>query len=98
MTPLPAAGHPALSYYSERCGGDDYLFDKRWHTHPGRMAAYCPHDPKHPDYRISAYELPADLPDATRYWVAGFLAGNLPAPPDGVSERDELMERWARLA
>lgn len=97
---LPDDVDPALSFRSprQRCrGGDDYLFDKHWLTHPGRMAAYCPHDPEWPDYRISVNELPADLPVATRYWVKGFLAGNLPEPPDAPEESEEF-RKWQRRA
>jgi hypothetical protein len=54
---------PDLSFFSAR---DHVLFDASWPTFPGRMAAYCPHDDQ--DYRTSLYELPEDLPDATRYW------------------------------
>jgi len=90
-----------LSFFSVRCGDDDFVFDSSWHTFPGRMTAYCPHDDQ--DYRISLYELPEHLSDATRYWVAGFIAGSLPGPPpsawddEGV-ERGEVMERWKILA
>ena len=81
---LPDDIDPKLWFASRRrqCRGErDYLFDKHWLTHPGRMAAYCPHDAEHPDYRISLSELPESLPDETRYWVRGFLAGNLPTAP-----------------
>ena len=82
----------------ERCGsGRDYLFDSHWHTHPGRMSAYCPHDPAWPDYRISLSELPDDLPTATRYWVRGFLAGNLPPGPDIDDEDNEDAENTAEF-
>lgn len=97
---LPDDVDPALSFRSphKRCGGgEDYLFDKHWLTHPGRMAAYCPHDPEWPDYRISLAEMPTELPVATRYWVKGFLAGNLPAPPDAPEDSDEFRQ-WERRA
>jgi hypothetical protein len=55
------------------------------------------------DYRISAYELPSTLPEATSMWVGGFLAGSLPRPPDSAwdadgNERPDVMERWRQLA
>ena len=98
---LPGDIDPTLSFFSTRCDGDHFLFDASWPTFPGRMAAYCPHDDQ--DYRVSLYELPEDLPDATRYWVAGFIAGSLPRPPDSAwdddyVEREEVMERWKALA
>ena len=99
--PLPDDVDPELWFTSPhpRCrGGRDYLFDKHWLTHPGRMAAYCPHDADWPDYRISLQELPEDLPPATRYWVRGFLAGNLPpAPVDSAKDSPE-MQAWCEAA
>lgn len=85
-----------LWFASAKCGGErDYLFDAKWHTWPGRMKAYCPHQPDRPDYRISVTELPEDLPVTTRYWVRGFMAGNLPQP---VRDDDEYMAQWHAAA
>jgi hypothetical protein len=96
---LPDDVDPELWFWSERCDGRDYLFDSHWHTHPGRMAAFCPHDADHPDYRISKDELPEELPVTTRYFVAGFLAGNLPAPPcDDAPASEATMSEWERAA
>ena len=39
---LPDDVDPRLAFPAARCGGDDYLYDARWHTFPGRIAAYCP--------------------------------------------------------
>jgi hypothetical protein len=94
---LPDDVDPEIWFWSARCGGRDYLFDAHWLTHPGRMAVFCPHDPKHPGYRISKSELPGDLPDATRYFVAGFLAGNLPHQPDDDQSTPKMRE-WATAA
>lgn len=99
--PLPADVDPRLWFVSPhaRCrGGRDYLFDKHWLTHPGRMAAYCPHDVEWPDYRISLGELPDDLPEATRYWVRGFLAGNLPPAPIEKEPSSPELEAWTAAA
>lgn len=63
---LPEDMDATLSFFSERCHGEDYLYDSGWHTFPGRMSACCPHDSSFSDYRISAYELPRELSDATR--------------------------------
>ena len=98
---LPDDVDPALWFVSPhaRCdGGQDFLFDKHWLTHPGRMAAYCPHDPEWPDCRISLPELPEDLPPATRYWVKGFLAGNLPPAPLEVADDSAQMLTWELAA
>lgn len=82
-------------------GRRDYLYDSGWHTFPGRMAVWCPHDPAHASYRISIDELPDDLPDATRWWVRGFLAGNVPEPPvelvDPAADKEKLA-RWFEVA
>ena len=78
---LPADIDPAIWFPCRKVPSSvDYLFDSRWPTWPGLMAAYCPAEEQ--DYRISREELPEDLPEATRYWVKGFTAGNLPAQPD----------------
>jgi hypothetical protein len=65
------------------------------------MAAYCPH--RQIAYRQSRYELSPDLPERTRAWVAGWLAGNLPRPPDTAwneqgDEEPEVMRRWEAAA
>jgi hypothetical protein len=100
---IPDDVNPNLAFFSKRCQGDDYLFDSGWLTFSGRMSAFCPHDPDSPDYRVSKYELPEELPEATRYWVEGFLTGNLPLPPDAAwddedNEQSALMRRWRMLA
>jgi hypothetical protein len=98
---LPSDVDPELWFVSSHpiCrGGRDYLWDEQWHTHPGRMAAYCPHDAEHSDYRISLQGLPGDLPAATRYWVRGFLAGNLPKPPHDAPPNGPEMAAWREQA
>ena len=72
-------------------GARDYLTADRWHTFPGRMAAFCP--TRRVSYRVSTSELPYDLPMATRYWVAGFLVGNMPRQPD-VEDDSPEMAAW----
>ena len=98
---LPDDVDPEMWFVSstpECAGGRDYLWDSLWHTFPGRMSAYCPHRPEHPDYRISLSQLPDDLPAATRYWVRGFLAGNLPGPEDDWEWETTEMADWRRRA
>ena len=84
-------------FWSYPCDDYDYLYDAGWTTFPGRMAAYCPH--RSVAYRRSRYELPPDLPELTAAWVAGYLAGSLPRPPDIAwddqgDEQPEVMRRW----
>jgi hypothetical protein len=99
LTPdLPDDVDPELWFYSERCHGRDYVFDSHWHTHPGRMAVFCPHSTEWPNYRISLSEMPADLPTATKYWVRGFLAGNLPRQPADDEDDTPAMQRWREKA
>jgi hypothetical protein len=98
---LPDDVDPEMWFRSTRTecdGGRDYLWNGEWHTFPGRMAAYCPHRPEHSDYRISLSELPDDLPVATRYWVRGFLAGNLPDPEEDWEWETAEMSDWRRRA
>lgn len=95
---LPDGIDPELWFWSEQCGGRDYLHDAHWLTHPGRMAVYCPHDPDRNGYRISKGELPDDIPAASRYWMAGFLAGNLPNIPFDDDPSTPTMQEWEQAA
>ena len=70
----------------------DYFYNARWHTFPGRMPAYCPS--RHVSFRVSLAELPSELPVATRYWVEGFLVGNMPTQPYVEDEDDPALIRW----
>lgn len=68
------------------CGGRDFIVGNP-HTFPGRMAAWCPHD--RAGYCVSLGEI-ATMSDESRYFIAGFLAGNEPEPPtDDEGESDE---------
>ena len=94
---LPDDVDPALWFQCDVLPSTrDYVFDAQWHTHPGRMAAYCA--ARRLDYRISPSELPEALPDATRYWVQGFLAGNLPRQPDVDADDDARLVDWQAKA
>src|SRR5690348_13349063 len=76
-------------------GARDFLYAAAWHTFPGRMGAYCPS--KQVWFRISARDLPDESPDATKYWVKGYLAGSWPRQPDDEME-GEALEQWAERA
>jgi hypothetical protein len=77
-------------------GWRDYLLSSAWHTFPGRMSAWC--SARDVEFRVSKSELPSDLPAATRYWVEGFLTGNLPHQPDVDDDDSPALAEWARLA
>lgn len=93
--PLPEEIDPALWF---PCRHDpttrDYLYPSSWHTFPGRMGAYCAG--RKVWFRASKMEIPDDAPAATKYWVRGFLAGNLPEPPSREIEGDDLAQWNAR--
>lgn len=76
-------------------GGRDYLVSEPWQTFPGRMQAWC--QDRQVWFRVSKRELPANLPDPTRYWVQGFLTGNTPRQPD-ADDGDPALDRWRQLA
>ena len=98
LSPDPRDAHESRYWFwSYACEDYDYLYDAGWTTFPGRMAAYCPH--RSVAYRLSRYELPPDLPERTGSWVAGYLTGSLPGPPDIAwdeegDEQPEVMRRW----
>jgi hypothetical protein len=99
---LPDFVDEELWFISPHCHERDYLYDSGWQTHRGRMSAWCPHDPNWRSYKISLSELPRDLPRATRWWVRGFLAGNVPDAPaalcDPAMSGTPELERWFELA
>lgn len=94
---LPADVDPELWFAcSHHQGARDYLLNAAWHTFPGRMSAWC--SARQVGFRVSKSELPADLPVATRYWVQGFLSGNVPRQPDVDDDDDPALVEWERLA
>jgi hypothetical protein len=103
-SPAPIAPENARTrywYFEVACGDYDYLYDAGWATFPGRMAAYCPH--RLVMFRISRYELPPELPERTQAWVAGFLAGSVPRPPDVAWDADgkeqlDVLQKWDAIA
>jgi len=56
------------------------------------MSAWCAE--RQVSFRVSFSELPPDLPSATRYWVKGFLTGNLPRQPDVDQDDDPALVAW----
>jgi hypothetical protein len=56
------------------------------------MPAYCP--TRGVSFRVSVSEMPDDLPTATRYWIQGFIEGNMPRQPDIDDDDDPEMLRW----
>ena len=78
-------------------GSRDYLVSEPWQTSPGRMQAWC--GTRHVWFRVSKSSLPEHLPLPTRYWVEGFLVGNVPRQPD-VDDDDDgaAVNEWRASA
>ena len=90
---LPADVDPELWFECRHHPGKrDYLLSTPWHTFPGRMHAWCAE--RQVSFRVSLIEMPPDLPAATRYWVRGFLTGNLPRQPNLDDWDDPVMVAW----
>jgi hypothetical protein len=66
-----------LLWFEGSCGGRDLLTGNGG-TFPGRMSAWCPD--KQVSYNVSLAEM-GQMSRESRYYVAGFLAGNQPGPP-----------------
>lgn len=75
-------------------GARDYLYPAAWHTFPGRMGAWCA--AKGVWFRVSAHEVLPGAPEASQFWVAGYLAGSLPRAPEDLDEAGR--ERWRDAA
>jgi hypothetical protein len=67
--------------------GRDLLYPAAGNTFRGRMPAWC--ETRQVSYRVSLSELPDDLPLATRLWVRGFLAGQVPTWDDAAPEEEQ---------
>lgn len=65
-----------LLWFEAPCGGRD-LLDGNGGTYPGRMSVWCPDKVR---YNVSVAEM-GQMSQQTRYYVAGFLAGNRSGPP-----------------
>ena len=86
-------------WFHGACGQVDYLVRDNSHTHPGRMSAYCPHRPDHPDYNISINDIGA-CAESVRWWAEGFVVGSEPGPPLDDSgyeleEHDPAYRAWS---
>jgi hypothetical protein len=93
--PDPVGDLDTNLWFEAPCGGRDFLLPSNGHTHLGRMGAWCP--VKETSYMVSLSEM-GDMPEQTRYFVTGFLAGSMPdlvEDEDGYTEpHDE--EAWRR--
>ena len=57
MDDLPDDIDPTLWIKCRQTGDQDYLVERNPHAFPGRMAAFCPHDPTFSDYNVSIAEI-----------------------------------------
>ena len=78
-------------WFDASCGGRDFLVGNA-HTFTGRMTAWCPR--KGVTYNVSRSELET-MAEETRYFVAGFLAGNEPRYPDDDGTGEADLTAWA---
>lgn len=84
---LAQAGEPdPLLWFEAPCGGRDLLAGNGG-TYPGRMAAWCPD--RQVSYNVSLAEM-GQMSQQSRYYVAGFLAGNQPGPPSPPDPDDDI--------
>jgi hypothetical protein len=77
-------------WFDAPCGGRDLIIGSG-NTFRGRMAAWCPD--RRVSYNASLGEM-GPMSDESRYYVAGFLAGNAPGRPsdaDGDTSDDDLV-------
>ncbi len=72
-------------------GARDLLYPSAGNTFRGRLPAWC--ETRQVSFRVSVSQLPDDLPEATRYWVRGFLAGQVPQLD---VEEPEDMDLWGQ--
>jgi hypothetical protein len=83
-----------LKFKSHRC----YLERRNPHTFPGRIAAYDPRE--NVSFNVNVWEI-GESSAETRIWLAGYLAGNEPDPPDGevvdpITGDHPSYQRWLR--
>ena len=76
----------ALWFVPSDCEGKHYLVGNP-HTFRGRMRAWCP--TTRTGYCVSANQIRDASPEA-RAWVAGFLAGNEPRPPQDFDDQTDF--------
>ncbi|SDR15954.1 hypothetical protein SAMN04489765_3528 [Tsukamurella pulmonis] len=92
----PAPFDDMLWFVSSR-GCRDYLMGRAG-TYTGRISAWCPHAaPEYRSYNVSFRDL-AEMSEASRYFVAGLLAGVVPAAPIESGPSDEAADQADRSA
>lgn len=69
---------PLLWVVSAFCSERDWLVEGNPHTHPGRLAIWCPHTGT--GYNLSKDEV-RETSTEGRYWIRGFVVGNEPNSP-----------------
>ncbi len=67
----------------------DYLVGNP-HTFPGRMAVWCPAASR--ELSVSKRDI-VDAAQGSKDWIAGFLSGNEPPPPDDEGLRADVWEK-----
>lgn len=92
--PDPLGGLDERLWFEAPCGGRD-LITGSGNTYPGRMSAWCPQ--KRVGYNVSLSEM-GDMSEQSRYFVAGFLAGNAPDAPDDADHEIEPDDLAAWIA
>lgn len=70
----------------------DFVLPASWNTSPGRIPMWCPS--RQVSFRMSLSELPEDASPELRYWVAGFVAGSTPDPPDPDEMTEDDLRAW----
>ena len=74
MEELPEGIDEELWFKCPHSGGRDFLVEANPHTFPGRMVAFCPHDPMFPYYNVSIGEI-EDCSHRRETVDAGFCGG-----------------------
>lgn len=87
----PELWFPCVHHPGER----DILHPSAGNTFIGRIPAWC--ETRQVSFRVSLSELPDDVPEATRIWVRGFLAGCVPQWNDDIDDLAEFDERVNEL-
>lgn len=81
-------------WFEADCGGRD-LIGGNGHTFRGRLVAWCPH---HRTWYHVSRDTMGVMPDETRYFVAGFLAGAEPECPSDADGDTDAADHVAWLS